>query len=107
MDPIVAVAGKRTPFGAFGGSLKDVSGTDLTVHALKATLAQAQLSPDQVDHLVVGNVVQSSSDAAYLARHAGLKVGMPVDRPAYLVNRLCGSGFQAWVNAMQMILTGE
>jgi acetyl-CoA C-acetyltransferase/acetyl-CoA acyltransferase 2 len=107
MDAIVAVAGKRTPFGAFGGSLKDLSATELTVLAAKATLGQIQLAPDAIDHLVIGNVVQSGADAAYLARHVGLKVGVPVDRPAYIVNRLCGSGFQAWVNAAQMIMTGE
>lgn len=107
MEAIVAVAGKRTPFGAFGGSLKDLSATELTVHAAKATLAQAGLAPDQVDHVVIGNVVQSGADAAYLARHVGLKTGIPVDRPAYIVNRLCGSGFQAWINAAQMIQTGE
>ncbi len=107
MDAIVAVSGKRTPFGAFGGSLKDVSGTDLMLHAAKATLEQVGLSPETIDHLVIGNVVQSGADAAYLARHVGLKLGVPIDRPAYLVNRLCGSGFQAWINAAQMITTGE
>jgi len=107
MEAIVAVAGKRTPFGAFGGSLKDVSATDLTVVAAKATLEQVGFAPDQVDHVVIGNVVQSGADAAYLARHVGLKTGIPVDRPAYNVNRLCGSGFQSWVNAVQMLQTGE
>lgn len=107
MEAIVAVAGKRTPFGAFGGSLKDLSATDLTVVAAKATLEQVSFAPDQVDHLVIGNVVQSGADAAYLARHVGLKAGIPVDRPAYNVNRLCGSGFQSWVNAVQMLQAGE
>lgn len=106
-EPVVVVAGKRTPFGAFGGALKDISGTDLTVIAAKATMAQAGIAPDQIDHVVIGNVVQSGADAAYLARHVGLKAGLPVDRPAYNVNRLCGSGFQSWVNAVQMIQTGE
>lgn len=107
MDAIVAVSGKRTAFGSFGGSLKDLSATDLTVLAGKATLAQIGLDPSSIDHTVIGNVIQSGSDAAYLARHVGLKLGVPVDRPAYIVNRLCGSGFQAWVNAAQMITTGE
>lgn len=107
MDAIVAVSGKRTAFGSFGGSLKDLSATDLTVMAGKATLEQIGLDPAAIDHTVIGNVVQSGADAAYLARHVGLKLGVPVDRPAYIVNRLCGSGFQAWVNAAQMILTGE
>lgn len=107
MEKIVFISGKRTPFGAFGGSLKDVSATQLTVAAAKATLDQAQVKPELVDHVVIGNVVQSGSDAAYLSRHVGLYTGIPVHVPAYNVNRLCGSGFQAWVNAAQMLLTGE
>ncbi len=107
MENIVFISGKRTPFGAFGGSLKDISATDLTVYCAKATLQSAGAKPDQIDHVVIGNVVQSGVDAAYLARHVGLKTGIPVPVPAYIVNRLCGSGFQSWVNAAQMIMTGE
>ncbi|NUM57344.1 MAG: acetyl-CoA C-acetyltransferase [Bdellovibrionaceae bacterium] len=107
MEKIVFISGKRTPFGAFGGSLKDVSATDLSVAAAKATLTQAGLSPEKVEHLVLGNVVQSGSDAAYIPKHIALKTGLPVAVPAYSVNRLCGSGFQSWVNAAQMIMTGE
>lgn len=107
MEKIVFISGKRTPFGAYGGSFKNISATDLGVAAARATLEQAGLAATEVDQLVMGNVVQSSSDAAYLARHMGLKIGMPVDRGAYLVNRLCGSGFQAWINAAQMIRDGE
>ncbi|MEZ0391912.1 MAG: acetyl-CoA C-acetyltransferase [Pseudobdellovibrionaceae bacterium] len=107
MEKIVFISGKRTPFGAFGGSLKDVSGTELGVIAAKATLEQANLSPEQIDHTIFGNVVQSGADAAYLARHIGLKIGVPVDRGAYIVNRLCGSGFQSWVSGIQMIRDGE
>lgn len=107
MEKIVFVAGQRTPFGAFGGGLKDISATDLTVAAGNATLAQAGLKPDDVDHVVVGNVAQSGSDAPYLARHVALKMNMPVATPAFIVNRLCGSGFQAWINAVHMIHDGE
>ena len=107
MEKIVFISGKRTPFGSFGGSLKDVSATELGVIAAKATLEQAGISPERIDHTIFGNVVQSGADAAYLARHIGLKVGVPVDRGAYIVNRLCGSGFQSWVNAVQMIRDGE
>ncbi len=107
MEKIVFISGKRTPFGAFGGSLKDVSATELGVIAAKATLEQAGVSPEQIDHTIFGNVVQSGADAAYLARHIGLKTGVPVDRGAYIVNRLCGSGFQSWVNGVQMIRDGE
>lgn len=104
---IVFVAGKRTPFGAFGGSLKDVTATDLGVIAAKGTLEQAGVSAEKVDHVVFGNVIQSSADAAYLPRHIGLKTGVPVSVGALAVNRLCGSGFQSWVNAAQMIECGE
>jgi acetyl-CoA C-acetyltransferase/acetyl-CoA acyltransferase 2 len=107
MEKIVFVSGKRTAFGAFGGSLKDVTATDLGVVAAKATLEQAGVSADKVDHVIFGNVVQSSADAAYLPRHIGLKSGVPVGVGALAVNRLCGSGFQSWVSAVQMIQTGE
>lgn len=107
MEKIVFISGKRTPFGAFGGSLKDVSATDLTVAATKATLQAAGLSPEKVDHLVIGNVVQSGADAAYIPRHIALKSGVPIPVPSYSVNRLCGSGFQSWADAAKMILTGE
>ena len=104
---IVAVAGKRTPFGAFGGSLKDVGATQLAVAAGKAALEQAKVAASDVDHVVLGNVVQSGADAAYVPRHLGLHLGVPVATPALGLNRLCGSGFQAWMTAAQMILTGE
>lgn len=107
MEKIVFISGKRTAFGAFGGSIKDISGTELGTSAAKATLEQCGLSANKVEHLVVGNVVQSGADAAYMARHIGLKIGMPENVGAYIVNRLCGSGFQSWVNAAQMILTGD
>jgi acetyl-CoA C-acetyltransferase/acetyl-CoA acyltransferase 2 len=107
MEKIVFISGKRTAFGAFGGSLKDVSATDLTVSAGQATLAAANAKPEDVNHVIMGNVVQSGADAAYLARHAGLKMGIPQNVGAYILNRLCGSGFQSWIDAAQMIMTGD
>jgi len=104
---IVFVAAKRTPFGAFGGSFKDVSATDLAVHASKAAVAQAGAKPSDIDHVVFGNVIQTSADAAYLARHVGLKCGLPIETPAVTVNRLCGSGFEAIHNGVRRIQTGE
>src|SRR3954462_7604173 len=99
MKPIptdfVFLAAKRTPFGTYGGSLKDLSATDLGVHAAKAAIAQSGLKPDDIDNVVFGNVVQTSADAIYLARHVGLKAGIPQQVPALTVNRLCGSGFEA------------
>lgn len=107
MEKIVFVSGQRTPFGSFGGSLKDLSATDLGTIAAKATLEQAGMSAENIDHTIFGNVVQSGADAAYLARHIGLRVGAPVASGAFIVNRLCGSGFQSWVSAAQMIQSGE
>lgn len=107
MEPIVVVAGKRTAFGAFGGTLKDLSATDLAVAAGKATLNQSGIKSSEIDHVVLGNVVQSGADAAYCPRHVGLKLDIPIDKGALGLNRLCGSGFQAWVTAAQMLQTGE
>jgi acetyl-CoA C-acetyltransferase/acetyl-CoA acyltransferase 2 len=106
-NTIVVVGGKRTPFGAFGGSLKDVGATQLAVTAGRAALEQAGVPAKDVEHVVIGAVVQSGSDAAYSPRHIGLHLGVPVNVGALGLNRLCGSGFQAWVTAAQMILTGE
>ncbi|MDX9731319.1 MAG: acetyl-CoA C-acetyltransferase [Bdellovibrionales bacterium] len=104
---IVVVSGKRTPFGSFGGGLKDVGATQLAVAAGKAVLEHSGVSAKDVDHVVLGNVVQSGSDAAYVPRHVGLHLGVPVENGALGLNRLCGSGFQAWITAAEMILTGE
>src|SRR6266568_2139823 len=104
---VVFLAAKRTPFGTYGGSLKDLSATDLGVHAAKAALAQADVSPEHVGHVVFGNVAQTSSDAIYLARHVGLRAGAPVSTPALTVNRLCGSGFEAVVQGARLLAGGE
>ncbi len=101
------VAAKRTPFGTFGGSLKGVSAIDLAVHASKAALAQGGVKPEEIDQTILGNVQQTSPDAIYGARHVGLKSGVPIDKPALTLNRLCGSGFQAVVSAAEQILLGE
>eukprot|EP00160_Parvularia_atlantis_P004187 Unigene1351_Nuclearia_a/m.4294 Unigene1351_Nuclearia_a/g.4294 ORF Unigene1351_Nuclearia_a/g.4294 Unigene1351_Nuclearia_a/m.4294 type:complete len:395 (-) Unigene1351_Nuclearia_a:47-1231(-) len=106
MRAVYIVAAKRTPFGAFGGSLKDHSATDLAVHAAKAALAESKAPLDAFDTVNFGNVQQTSNDAAYLARHVGLRAGLPVPVPALTVNRLCGSGFQAVINSMQEIQLG-
>ncbi len=103
---LVFVAAKRTPFGTYGGALKDFSATDLAVHAAKAALAASGVSATDVDQVIFGNVQQSSADAIYLARHVGLKSGVPVPAPALTLNRLCGSGFQAVVSAAEQIILG-
>ncbi|HYV46979.1 MAG TPA: acetyl-CoA C-acetyltransferase [Myxococcaceae bacterium] len=106
-DEIWFLSGKRTPFGTFGGALKDLTATDLAVESAKAALAQAKVSPEDVQHVVYGNVIQTSADAIYLPRHVGLRSGVPIPVPALGVNRLCGSGFQAFVTAAELILTDQ
>lgn len=104
---LVFLAGKRTPFGAYGGSLKDVNPTDLGVSAGQAALEQAQVSPQEIDHVIFGNVIHSSADAIYSPRHLGLKLGVPESIAALGVNRLCGTGFQVVVEAYHQMLAGD
>lgn len=104
---IFLVAAKRTPFGAFGGALKGFSATDLGVLSTQAALASANLDPKLVDSIFFGNVIQSSPDAAYLARHVGLKSGMEIKAPSLTINRLCGSGFETVILGAQSIQLGE
>lgn len=105
--PIYIVAAKRTPFGTFGGKLKDQSAIDLGVVAVKAALAAGNVPADAIDHVVFGNVSQTSADALYMARHIGLKSGVPIPTPALTVNRLCGSGFQAIISGAHEMLAGD
>ena len=87
MTRVFIVAAKRTPFGAFGGALKGLSATDLAVKATAAALAAGNVKPESVGSVCVGNVQQTSPDAAYLARHVALKTGMPIETPALIINR--------------------
>jgi acetyl-CoA acyltransferase 2 len=104
---IVILAGARTPFGKFGGAFKRVTATELGVFAGTAAMRRARVSPADVDHVIFGNVLQTSSDAIYLARHVGLRSGIPKNSPALTVNRLCGSGFQSIISGAQLLLLGE
>lgn len=104
---IVFLSAVRTAFGAQGGALKDINAQDLAVPTAKAALERAGVSPDQVDHVIYGNVLQTSNDGIYLPRHVGLRAGVPVHVPALGVARLCGSGFQAIITAAEQILTGQ
>jgi acetyl-CoA acyltransferase 2 len=98
---IYIIDGARTPFGSYGKSLTGVSPTDLgEISALEA-MKRANISPADITDVVYGNVIHSSKNAAYVARHTALRAGVPADVPAMLVNRLCGSGLQAVVSAMQ------
>jgi len=104
---VVFLSGARTGFGTFGGTLKDLSATELGAIAARGALVRATVEPSLVDHVVFGNVLQTSADAIYLARHVGLRAGLPVETPAVTVNRLCGSGFEAVAQAAQQIVLGE
>lgn len=104
---IVFLSGVRTGFGSFGGTLKDFSATDLGVFAAREAIARSGVDAFAVDHVVFGNAVQTSSDAIYLARHVGLRAGVPQETPAVTVNRLCGSGFESIIEGARQILLGE
>jgi acetyl-CoA acyltransferase 2 len=104
---VFILGGKRTPMGEYVGALKDVSAIDLGVVAVRGALKASNVNPDQIDHTVIGNALQTSGDAIYGARHVALKAGVPFDRPALTVNRLCGSGIQSIVSGAHMIQLGE
>ncbi|XP_012149244.1 yippee interacting protein 2 [Megachile rotundata] len=105
---VFIVAAKRTPFGTMGGVFANKTATDLSAVAATSALQSAGLKPEKVDNVIFGHVLSlSSSDGAFLARHAALKSGVPLEKPACSINRLCGSGFQSIVSGAQSILTGE
>ncbi len=104
---VVFLSGVRTAFGSFGGALRNLSAIELGTIAAKAALEKAGVSPDAIGHVVFGNVLQTSADAIYMARHIGLKAGVPIEVPALTVNRLCGSGFEAIVQGARMLKLGE
>ena len=104
---IAIISGARTPFGRYCGKLKDFTAQELGAVAARGALERAGVDPKEVDHAVFGNAQQTSGDALYGARHVGLRAGLPIEMPALTVNRLCGSGMQAIVNAAQMVQLGE
>ena len=104
---VFILGGKRTAMGEYVGALKDISAIDLGASAAKGALDATNVVPEEIDHTVMGNALQTSGDAIYGARHVALKAGVPFDRPALTVNRLCGSGIQSIVSGAQMIQLGE
>jgi len=104
---VVVLGGARTPFGVFMGSLKDVSAIELGAIAARGALERSGVDPKEVDQAFFGNVMQTSGDAIYMARHVALKAGAPIETPALTLNRLCGSGLQAVVSGAQALLLGE
>jgi acetyl-CoA C-acetyltransferase len=104
---VVVVAGVRTAIGDFGGGLKDFSPTDLGTRVVREVLSRANVSGDDVGHVVFGNVIQTEPKDMYLARVSALNAGVAQHVPALTVNRLCGSGLQAIISAAQGILLGD
>jgi acetyl-CoA acyltransferase 2 len=104
---IFILGGKRTPMTEYVGALKDVKAIDLGAAAARGALEASGVAAEEIDHTVVGNALQTSGDAIYGARHVALKAGVPHDRPALTVNRLCGSGIQSIISGAHMILLDE
>jgi acetyl-CoA acyltransferase 2 len=104
---VVIVAGARTPMSRYTGSFSDVSAIDLAAHASKEAIRRSGADPADFDHVIFGNVMQTSADALYGARHVGLKAGLKIEAPAVTVNRLCGSGMESIAQAAQRLLLGE
>jgi acetyl-CoA acetyltransferase family protein len=104
---VVIVAGARTPMARYTGMFSEVSAIELGAHAARAAIQRSRVDASEIDHVIFGNVLQTSADAIYGARHVGLKAGLKVETPAVTVNRLCGSGLEAIVQAGQRLLLGE
>src|SRR5690606_5500156 len=107
MTKVYLIDGARTAFTSFGGSFATVTATELGSVTAKEALIRSQVDPEQIDHVIYGNVIQSETNAAYIARHIGLEVGVPKEVPAYVLNRLCGSGLQSIVSGAQEILVND
>lgn len=107
LKDVFVVDGARTAFGAFGGSFKDTSAIELGTVAARGALERSRYTPEDIDQVFFGNVIQTSADAIYMARHVGLKSGIPQEVPALTLNRLCGSGLQAMVSGSQAMRLDE
>ena len=106
MENAVIVSGARTPMGRFGGSFKDVAAPDLGATAIKAALERANISPDMVEEVVMGNALQAA-EAGYAARLSSLNAGIPEETPTIAVNRQCSSGLEAINMAAMLVRSGE
>ncbi|MEO5903827.1 MAG: thiolase family protein [Gemmatimonadaceae bacterium] len=106
-ERVVFLSAVRSPFGTFGGTLKDMSCIDLTTHVAKEAIARSGIAADEIDSAIFGNVLYTTADSAYFARHVALRSGMSEESSALTLNRLCGSGFQAVISGAQEILLGE
>jgi acetyl-CoA C-acetyltransferase len=107
MREVVVLSGVRTAIGKYGGSLKDHPPTDLAALVVREAVKRAGVAPGEVGHLVFGNVIHTDVHDMYLSRVAAIKGGLPVETPAFTLNRLCGSGLQAIVSAAQIVMLGD
>src|SRR6201997_1289345 len=104
---VVVLSGARTAIGGVGGSLKDIPPSELAAPCVREAVSRAGVEPNQIGHVVFGNVIHTDAQDHYLARVAGVKGGLPVEVPALTLNRLCGSGLQAILTAAQAIALGD
>jgi acetyl-CoA C-acetyltransferase len=104
---VVLLSGVRTAIGTYGGSLKDMAPSDLGALVIREAVKRAGVAPEDVGHVVLGNVIHGEPRDMYVSRVAAVGAGLPHGTPALTVNRLCGSGFQAIVSAAQQILLGD
>ncbi len=107
MKEIVLLEGVRTPFTEISGSFREIDAIDLGAIAAKEAIQRSKISAEEINHVVFGNVQQSSKNAHILARHVGLKAGTPISVPAVTINRLCGTGIESILTSARYILTGE
>src|SRR6516164_5872617 len=104
---VVVLSAVRTAIGKFGGGLSTVPPCDLAAHVVSEAVTRAGLEPSDIGHAVFGNVIHTEVRDMYLSRVAAVNGGLPVETPAFTVNRLCGSGLQAIVSAAQAIMLGD
>ena len=104
---VVVLSGVRTAIGDYGGSLKDLAPTELAARVIREAVSRANVAPEDVGHLVLGNVIHTEPKDMYISRVASINAGLPKETPALTLNRLCGSGLQAIVSAAQIIKLGD
>jgi len=107
MREVVIIDGARTPFGEFGGSLKDISANDLGSIVARKAIERSGIRPDLVKYVAFGNALQTSADAIYCARHVGLKAGVPFSVPSVTISKVCGSAMEAFLYGVRLIQLGE
>jgi acetyl-CoA C-acetyltransferase len=104
---VVVLSGVRTAVGKYGGSLKDMPPADLGAAVVREAVSRSGVEPAEVGHVVFGNVIHTETRDMYLSRVAAVNGGLPVETPAFTLNRLCGSGLQAIVSAAQLVMLGD